>query len=179
MVQQVPIPVVLCYWLISSILFSLYDFYCVDFSALLFNNFSYLHFFSGLATLACVDRPKCQQQKTHQGHSEDKLAKESRSQKHNRVRGFVHLIFILINNKIYIYFYIFLNRIFLKAFVLIMMTKKWCNPDRKCNHRLVCAFQVCCQVLMSRAYLNKPQFSCNIDSFSNKSIFFYLYKNLK
>uniref|UniRef100_A0AAX7VQX6 MDM2 binding protein n=1 Tax=Astatotilapia calliptera TaxID=8154 RepID=A0AAX7VQX6_ASTCA len=39
---------------------------------------------SGLATLACVDRPKCQQQKTHQGHSEDKLAKESRSQKHNR-----------------------------------------------------------------------------------------------
>lgn len=40
---------------------------------------------SGLATLACVDRPKCQQQKTHQGHSEDKLAKESRSQKHNRM----------------------------------------------------------------------------------------------
>lgn len=40
---------------------------------------------SGLATLACVDRPKCQQQKTHQGHSEDKPAKESRSQKHNRM----------------------------------------------------------------------------------------------
>ncbi|XP_063344559.1 mdm2-binding protein [Pelmatolapia mariae] len=40
---------------------------------------------SGLATLACVDRPKCQQQKTHQGHSEDKSAKESRSQKHNRM----------------------------------------------------------------------------------------------
>lgn len=91
------------------------------------------------------------------------------------ITGWEHLCILFLflwNNKIYIYFYIFLNRIFLKAFVLIMMTKKWCNPDRKCNHRLVCAFQVCCQVLMSRAYLNKPQFSCNIDSFSNKPIFF-------
>ncbi|XP_028281499.1 mdm2-binding protein isoform X2 [Parambassis ranga] len=40
---------------------------------------------SGLATFPCADKPKLQQQKTHQGHTDDKHAKESRSQKHNRM----------------------------------------------------------------------------------------------
>ncbi|XP_069549320.1 mdm2-binding protein [Brachyistius frenatus] len=39
---------------------------------------------SGLVTLPCADRPT-QQQKTHQGPTEDKPGKESRSQKHNRM----------------------------------------------------------------------------------------------
>ncbi|XP_070768501.1 mdm2-binding protein [Enoplosus armatus] len=40
---------------------------------------------SGLATLPSADKPKPQQQKTHHGEMEDKSAKESRSQKHNRM----------------------------------------------------------------------------------------------
>ncbi|XP_022067401.2 mdm2-binding protein isoform X1 [Acanthochromis polyacanthus] len=40
---------------------------------------------SGLVTVSGADRPKPQQQKIHEGHSEDKPAKESRSQKHNRM----------------------------------------------------------------------------------------------
>ncbi|XP_008295644.1 mdm2-binding protein [Stegastes partitus] len=40
---------------------------------------------SGLVALPCADRPKPQQQKTREGHAEDKPAKESRSQKHNRM----------------------------------------------------------------------------------------------
>ncbi|XP_044063825.1 mdm2-binding protein [Siniperca chuatsi] len=40
---------------------------------------------SGLVTLPSADKPKPQQQKTHHGETEDKSAKESRSQKHNRM----------------------------------------------------------------------------------------------
>ncbi|KAI3360854.1 hypothetical protein L3Q82_013074 [Scortum barcoo] len=40
---------------------------------------------SGLVTLPPADKPKDQQQKTHQEQTEDKTAKESRSQKHNRM----------------------------------------------------------------------------------------------
>ncbi|XP_032374786.1 mdm2-binding protein [Etheostoma spectabile] len=40
---------------------------------------------SGLATLASADKPNPQQLKTHHEHTEDKLSKESRSQKHNRM----------------------------------------------------------------------------------------------
>ncbi|KAM9309080.1 mdm2-binding protein isoform 2-T2 [Pholidichthys leucotaenia] len=40
---------------------------------------------SGLATLPGADKSKPQPQQTHQRHSEDKSAKESRSQKHNRM----------------------------------------------------------------------------------------------
>ena len=41
--------------------------------------------FLGLATLLSVDKVKAPLQKTHDGQTEDKAAKESRSQKHNRV----------------------------------------------------------------------------------------------
>ncbi|TMS11268.1 Mdm2-binding protein [Larimichthys crocea] len=40
---------------------------------------------SGLASLASADKPKPQQQKTNHGETDDKSAKESRSQKHNRM----------------------------------------------------------------------------------------------
>ncbi|XP_042280575.1 mdm2-binding protein [Thunnus maccoyii] len=40
---------------------------------------------SGLVNVSSADKPKSQQQKTHHGQTEDKLAKESRSQKHNRM----------------------------------------------------------------------------------------------
>ncbi|XP_071326550.1 mdm2-binding protein [Trachinotus anak] len=40
---------------------------------------------SGLVTLPSADKPKPQQQKTHHVQTEDKSAKESRSQKHNRM----------------------------------------------------------------------------------------------
>nr|XP_046255779.1 mdm2-binding protein [Scatophagus argus] len=40
---------------------------------------------SGLVTLPCADKPKLQQQKAQHGQTEDKTAKESRSQKHNRM----------------------------------------------------------------------------------------------
>ncbi|XP_027141798.1 mdm2-binding protein isoform X2 [Larimichthys crocea] len=40
---------------------------------------------SGLASLASADKPKPQQQKTNYGETDDKSAKESRSQKHNRM----------------------------------------------------------------------------------------------
>ncbi|XP_051263815.1 mdm2-binding protein isoform X1 [Dicentrarchus labrax] len=40
---------------------------------------------SGLVTLPSADKPKPQQQKTHHEQTEDKTAKESRSQKHNRM----------------------------------------------------------------------------------------------
>ncbi|XP_039974542.1 mdm2-binding protein [Xiphias gladius] len=40
---------------------------------------------SGLVTLPAADKPKPQQQKTHQAQTEDRPAKESRSQKHNRL----------------------------------------------------------------------------------------------
>ncbi|XP_034729297.1 mdm2-binding protein [Etheostoma cragini] len=40
---------------------------------------------SGLATLASADKPNPQQPKTHHEHTQDKLSKESRSQKHNRM----------------------------------------------------------------------------------------------
>ncbi|XP_038153351.1 mdm2-binding protein [Cyprinodon tularosa] len=40
---------------------------------------------SGLASLPGPERPKVQQQKVNQGQAEDKAAKESRSQKHNRM----------------------------------------------------------------------------------------------
>ncbi|XP_070822737.1 mdm2-binding protein isoform X2 [Chaetodon trifascialis] len=40
---------------------------------------------SGLVTLPSADKPKPQQQRTHHGQTEDKTAKESRSQKHNRM----------------------------------------------------------------------------------------------
>ncbi|XP_060906936.1 mdm2-binding protein isoform X1 [Labrus mixtus] len=40
---------------------------------------------SGLVTLSSADKPNAQQQKTHPGQTEDKMSKESRSQKHNRM----------------------------------------------------------------------------------------------
>ncbi|XP_045901826.1 mdm2-binding protein isoform X2 [Micropterus dolomieu] len=43
------------------------------------------HTSSGLVTLPSADKPKPQQQKTHHVEREDKSAKESRSQKHNRM----------------------------------------------------------------------------------------------
>ncbi|XP_041798736.1 mdm2-binding protein isoform X2 [Chelmon rostratus] len=43
------------------------------------------HTSSGLVTLPSADKPKPQQQKTQHGQTEDKTAKESRSQKHNRM----------------------------------------------------------------------------------------------
>lgn len=66
-------------WLFSFV-FSLR---CMQLFCFLSDVPSYLR--SGAVTLPPADEPKHQQLKSHYGQTEEKRAKESRSQKHNRV----------------------------------------------------------------------------------------------
>lgn len=67
------------------------------------------HYPSGLATPSCDDKPKPQQQNIQNGQTEDMTAKESRSQKHNRVSAHIACVCIYFKGMIFFFLVIIIN----------------------------------------------------------------------